>query len=488
MIETPPESLVLRDVVCYPNTTRSDVLIRNGQIESVAPSRDRLEWSHQSIDGRGAVLLPGLNDHHVHLLALAASRHSVDLSGARDLGSVRGALRRAPGTDLDWIRATGYHESSAGLLDRRRLDELVTNRPLRVQHASGKAWFFNSAALRRLRVLDGERNTSEALELYPAGLELDSSGAPTGRLFRGDDWLRARLSSAVAPDLAAVAQDLIQLGVTGLTDASADNDDSQAAIFAHAMDSGVFPQQLRLMGGPKLTHDRLHRQIALGERKFLLDDDALPDVETLVAATRAAWAQGRGTAWHCVSRAELLYALYVLEASGPPPAGIRDRIEHAGVVPPECLPALVRRSLTVVTQPLFIAARGDRYLEQADPEDRPWLYRLQTLRQAGIPLGLSSDAPYASPDPWAGMRAAVERRTLSGRLVGRDEALTPEQALRGYLSPLDHPGGSARRIAPGVSADLCLLDRPWSEARRDLQAGLVRAVLVSGQVRYLREP
>ena len=500
MSEASTGALLLRDVVCYPDTTPSDVVIREGRVTHVLPPGTRVRAVDRCIEGRGAALLPGLHDHHLHLFALAASRNSVALALARDVESVRRALRAAPGAETDWIRATGYHEVMAGPLDRGRLDALVATRPVRVQHASGKAWFFNSAALDRLGVLDQSAAANPALTAspFPEGLERDAAGMPTGRLFRGDDWLRLRLTTAVAPDLSALSQDLVRLGLTGVTDASADNDNDQANALGSAIEAGALVQRLRLMGGADLSRDRMHERIELGERKLLLDDDALPDMDFLVDAIHAARMMGRGTAWHCVSRAELLYALYALDVAGPSQA--RDRIEHAGVVPLECLPLLAERSLTVVTQPLFIANRGDRYLDEADPEDHPCLYRLQSLRQAGIGLGLSSDAPYAVPDPWAGMRAAVERRTAGGRLVGIEEALTPEQALAGYLSPLECPGGAPRRIAPAAvsprpsasapadaRADLCLLDRPWSAARDNLHAGLVRAVIVSGRLHYLRD-
>lgn len=486
MTEAPTEALLLRDVVCYPDATPSDVVIREGRVTHVLPSGTRLPSVDRCIEGRGAALLPGLHDHHLHLFALAASRNSVDLSHAREVNSVRRILHGASGAESDWIRATGYHEVMAGPLDRGRLDALVATRPVRVQHASGKAWFLNSAALERLGVRNGSADNKLALTAspLPEGLELDASGLPTGRLFRGDDWLRSRLTVAAAPDLAALSQDLVRLGLTGVTDASADNDNMQAEALGRAIEAGALVQRLRVMGGPDLSRDRMPEGIDLGEYKFLLDDDALPDMGFLVDAIRAARAVGRGTAWHCVSRAELLYALYALEAAGPPQSG--DRIEHAGVVPPECLPLLADRSLTVVTQPLFIANRGDRYLDEADPDDLPCLYRLRSLRQAGIGLGLSSDAPYAVPDPWAGMRAAVERRTAAGRVVGIEEALTPEQALAGYLSPLENPGGAPRSVT-AARGDLCLLDRPWSAAREDLHAGLVRAVIIAGRLHYLSD-
>jgi len=59
---------------------RCDCRIEGPRITHVAPhlpigSDDRV------LDGCGGALLPGLADHHIHLLATAAAVHSVDVSG-----------------------------------------------------------------------------------------------------------------------------------------------------------------------------------------------------------------------------------------------------------------------------------------------------------------------------------------------------------------------------------------------------------------------
>ena len=78
------------------------------------------------------------------------------------------------------------------------------------------------------------------------------------------------------------------------------------------------------------------------------------------------------------------------------------------------------------------------------------------------------------------MRAAVERRSAGGQLLGPREALAPERALALFTSRPEAPGGPPRRVAVGVRADLCLLDAPWGQARRDLSAARVRATWCGG--------
>ncbi|HEX5067834.1 MAG TPA: metal-dependent hydrolase, partial [Myxococcota bacterium] len=60
--------------------------------------------------------------------------------------------------------------------------------------------------------------------------------------------------------------------------------------------------------------------------------------------------------------------------------------------------------------------------------------------------------------------------------------LTPERALALFTTPADAPGAAPRRIAPGAPADLCLLDRPWSAARRQLESKHVVATWCEGRL------
>jgi predicted amidohydrolase YtcJ len=181
---------------------------------------------------------------------------------------------------------------------------------------------------------------------------------------------------------------------------------------------------------------------------------------------------------HCVSEVELVFALAVLEDARVI-AG--DRIEHASVVSPGLADRLAALGLQVCVQPHFIAERGDRYLADVEPRHHGDLYRLRSLARRGIVLAGGSDAPFGVPDPWHAMRAAVTRRTAAGVVIGADEALTPEMSLDLFLrDPLDLT--RTRKIAPGTPADLCLLDRPWREARGRLLAGDVRACWVSGRL------
>jgi len=444
-----------------------DVRLADGRIAAIA-ERLATREGEAAIDAEGGALLPGLHDHHVHLLSLAAALGSVACGppAVSDRSALAASLRAARG---DFLRGVGYHESVAGPLDRVSLDGLVPDRPARLQHRSGALWMLNSRAIDRLGLDRG----ADA-----PGVERDPAGRATGRLFRLDAWLRDRLGPSVPPDLAPVGRLLARCGVTGVTDATADTDASALALLEAAVASGALPQRLAVMGGAALPAPA-HPGIARAQVKLVLDDAALPGFEALCAAIVDAHARGRGVAIHCVGRAELVLAARALAEAGP---DADDRLEHASLAPPELVALVAATGATVVTQPHFLEERGDDYLREVEARDLPWLYRGRAWIEAGVRLAGGSDAPFGSPDPWRAVRAAVRRRTRAGATLGEDERLAPERALALFLGPLGDPGGPPRRVALGAPADLCLLDRPWRSAREAPSSAHVRATWRAGRL------
>ncbi len=463
--------LLIRDVTVG-TAERVDVAIERGVIAAISrslPPCDRI------IDGRGGALLPGLHDHHMHLFGLAAQMGSLRLDAQTTGAQLRDRLEAActsRGPD-DWIRVTGYHESAAGSLDRDMLDRWAPQVPVRVQYATGTLWVFNSAGLAQIR---------------PQGpgadlLEREPQGRLTGRLWHGDAWLRQRIPGTV-PDFAAVGRLLAKAGVTGVTDTSPTTGAPEAALLAQAHAQGCLPQRLHLMsGGPLAPCANSHYTV--GPVKLLLHEAHLPDLDELAARIAQARSWGRTVAFHCATAAELAFALAALDVGG-----VRrgDRIEHGSVIDASVIPELAARGLTVVTQPAFIEERGDRYLATVDPGDIDNLYRCGSLLQAGVRVAGSTDAPYGDADPWAAMRSACARRTRAGRPIGRQEAVSAAQALALFMGPADDPAGTARRVAPGARADLCLLASPLESALRQLHADCVAATIIDGEVAYLRDP
>ncbi len=450
-----------------------DVRVEAGRVAEIGQGLP-LRNGETLIDAQGGALLPGLRDHHLHLASLAAARDSLhcgppQVRNAAELAALLAAKREGSG----WLRGIGYHESVAGEIDRHWLDRVLPDRPLRIQHRGGRLWILNSAALDALVVADAGDDPLER-----------SAGRLTGRLYDNDRWLRQRLGRQ-RPNLAAVSRDLASLGVTGVTDTSPNNSPAEARWLRRAQARGELLQDLLLMGDASLdglgadedAGEGERPWLAVGAHKFHLHEAQLPDYAVVCADIRRAHEVGRGAAFHCVTRAELVFALGALREAGTM-AG--DRIEHASVAPPELLQEIRELNLTVVSQPGFIAERGDAYLEQVEADDRLWLYRLRGFLDAGVALAGSTDAPFGQANPWKAMQAAVERCSADGYVLGAAEAVTPEQALALFTTPLRVPGATPVRIAIGGTADLCLLQQPWSAVRGVLGAARPRLSLRAG--------
>ena len=369
--------------------------------------------------------------------------------------ALRDADRRLP--PGQWIRATGYHESVAGDLDRAALDRIVPDRPVRVQDRSGARWTLNRAGIDAVG-LD---------ELAVPEVERDAADRPTGRVHRGDALLGSRLPEPAPPDLAALGARLAARGVTGVTDTTPYRSMTDLAVIADAVRTGALPQRVVVTGGPELAGAEAPPGLRWGPVKLVIDDADYPAIDDVIAGIETAHRHDRTVAIHCVTRTALALAVAAWAAAGAAPG---DRVEHGSVVPPDLASALAELGLTVVTQPGFVAERGDDYLRDVDPDDLPHLYPCRSLLDAGITVMGSTDAPYTSPDPWRAIAAAVARRTPSGAALGEAERLAPRpraRAVRPRPAPPRHaPAGRGRAARRPVPAGRAARRRAAHAARR----------------------
>ena len=169
-------------------------------------------------------------------------------------------------------------------------------------------------------------------------------------------------------------------------------------------------------------------------------DDTSFDPAAIADASRPAHATGRAVAIHCVSRVEVVVAIDALTRPGPVPG---DRLEHASVLPLGLEHRLRELGVAVVTQPNFIAERGDAYARDVDADDLEVLYRCRTLLAAGVAVAGGTDAPFGIADPWRAMRAAVERRSHDGCGARRGQRPHTTGRARPVPERPPAPGGAA---------------------------------------------
>ena len=421
-----------------------DLLVTRSSVDPV----DLAPEDAIAIDCRGGRVLPGLIDRHLHLLATAIARMSLDLSrldvlDPRFAEKIRHAARNGA------VRATGVDD--ADRIDAALLDAIVCDTPVRVLARTGTLWVLNTAAM------------DEVLDAAPDSaihFERGSDGRRTGRLWNGDAVLRA---AGHLPDLASVRDDLNRWGVTSVTDASVTTDQQQAATIAAACARAGMRQRLTLMGGYPLLGGNGWQ---VGARKVVLHDADLPPLDWLEDQITLARAEDRHVAVHCVTPAELALTLAAFGRVG---AANGDRIEHGAMIDAASIPVIAALGLKVVANPGFVFARGDRYRRTIAAGEMPDVQRLASLVAGGVIVRGASDAPYGPLNPWAAIRAACDRRTVARALLGERESLTPEAALTLYLPD------------NGLTSDLIVL-------RPDAQIGLdddpVALTVIGGEPVY----
>ena len=190
---------------------------RGGTGPGPAPGRD-------GPPGRGTAL-PGLHDHHLHLLAMAAAADSVDVGADQvtdsdGLGRVLGA---ADATLARWWVAPGRRLPRAGPRTAGPVGHSTgssADRPLRVQHRSGHLWVLNSGGLPGRRAGRRRRGPAGRGRRAADGIERDATGRATVGSSTGTTGWPGGSHDGGPRTSARSSRRLASYGVTGVTDAT----------------------------------------------------------------------------------------------------------------------------------------------------------------------------------------------------------------------------------------------------------------------------
>ena len=399
----------------------------------------------------------GYRDDHLHLLACAAARTSVDVQAATSVGELLDLIGHAAsvffasapqgrhvgaardgGESRGWLRAWGYDD--ALLAERRHptvaeLDAVTVGRPTVLHHITGHVAVANTAAGRALGLGSGE----VLVERHDVLAGVPRPG-------------RAEIVSGVA----AVLRELAAAGITACTDATHTNDLDALELLAEAAAGEPSVDVTAMVGADRLgtlgelTYGSSARgaigamrgpvgsasgpgSVRIGHAKVMPPHDDDSAIADLVATARA---HRFPVAVHVMDIDTLQATLDALEAHPPtaaekaPRAPDRiesdridpDRIEHCALALPEQLDRIARLGVTVVTQPSFVTRRAQKYREQLSPTEQAWLWPLASLLRRGIRVTLSSDAPTVPPDPAEWMEAATGRDLAPAERIDLERA------------------------------------------------------------------
>ena len=168
----------------------------------------------------------------------------------------------------------------------------------------------------------------------------------------------------------------------------------------------------------------------------------------------------------------------------------RPRIEHVQVLHPDDIPRLAALGVVASMQPIHTT-------QDMDNADRFWgarsrgAYAFGSLLRAGTVLAFGSDAPVETPDPLAGLFAAVTRQRPDGTPAGGwypQERISLAAAVRAYTvgaayaAGLEHEHGTLR---PDAAADVTIIAPDiFNRPPRAILAARVSYTIIAGEVVY----
>ena len=466
----------------------------------------------KQIDCQGMTLMPGFNDAHCHLMALASSLTSVDcrpeVTGS--ISRIVEAIRPHARSQQGWIRAFGYDEFH--LAEKRHptrwdLDRAAPFHPVRLDHRTGHASVLNSRALEMVNITKDTHDPTDGV------IERDQdTGEPTGLLFEMGGYLRKcvgtrRDEESFLDGISKANGLLLSKGITSVQDASPGNDLHRWQTLLRLKEEGhVTPRVTMMVGQPHLPAflDQGHQgpkpgfgdeDLRLGAVKLMLSlttGTLQPGREELRETVLQIHRLGFQLAIHAVEEEAIDAAADALLSAQAalPRADARHRIEHCSECPPPVRKKLKASGAIVVTQPGFIYHNGEKYLALVDKRLLPHLYPVRSIGAAGIPVAAGSDAPVTRPDPLLGAYSAVTRQTRDGPTLCPSQAIPVREALKlhcinaAFAAFEEKNKGS---VVPGKLADLVLLDADPStvepEGIKEIRAMMT---VVDGEVVWRR--
>ena len=467
------------------------------------------------VDLKGHTVIPGLMDNHLHG---AGGGTGVDLSRARALADVDAAIvarvkQSKPGelilSNSDWHEAQ-LKEQRLPLRDD--LDQVAPHNPV-VLVRGGHEYILNSAALARWGITaetpqpDGGRITR-----YPDGRlngELVDTAKALVRLppvaRTPNDQLLARVAGyrkLAEAGLTTVRHPGVSVAEYRMLQEIQKQPSIRLNVLMSANDPSLLDSGIAMgegdewlrVGGVKIAVDggfegglmRQPYEEPWGERGTFRGLQTL-DTERYIDTVRRFHGRDFRVATHAVGDAAIDLVLNAYEKANAERSIVNRRwsIEHAFIGRPDHLPRMKALGVAVSAQNhLYLA--GPSLVKYWGAARAGITTPVKMYLDAGLPVSSGTDAPVVPYPPLWTLYHFITRDTITGGVLGADQRVTRQQALRmatinnAWLNMEERTKGS---IEPNKFADLVILNEdPLTCPEPRLRDAKVLATIVGGKV------
>lgn len=488
------------------------VAVDDGRIAYVgdaAGARSFAGSATRIVDLGGRLVLPGIQDAHIHPIGAGVEASACNLNDLSGLDAYRSAIAdyAASHPDVDWVLGGGWLMSvfgPGGAPDKAMLDELVPNRPVFLSSADGHSAWVNSRALEIAGI------SAETPDPPDGRIDRDpATGEPIGALQEGAMSLVAKHIPETSAEmrragLRYAVELLNSYGITSIQDANVD----AASLETYRSLEANGELSLRVVGSIWWERDRGLEQIedildvrdrydtgglvrprtvkimqdgvmenytaALLEPYLLPDRPrGIPMIEPtrLSEAVTELDAEGFQVHFHAIGDAAIRQSLDAVEAArlANGPADHRHHISHLQLIDPEDIPRFAELGVVANFQPLW--AYADEYITELTMpylgEARMrWNYPIRSVLESGATLAFGSDWSVSTANPFPQIEVAIRRIDPSldddAEPFVLEERIALEDAIAAFTinaAFVNHQDDVTGSIEVDKVADLVVLDQ-----------------------------
>ncbi len=456
-------------------------------------------WDRQ-VDLKGAYMLPGFHDTHMHMLHYGQMRRNVDLFGTPSVDALVEKCRaHLTEKGAPCLIGWGWNQETMAegrFLTREDVDRISTEVPVVLLRTCGHIAACNTKLLEAIYKLEGVDAETMSHVDFETGILRETAVMLYTQVFANPTMADVRdIILETQKELNAAGLTCIHShdlhAISGLDDfelirmfrAMAANGELTVRIYQQCyVDLEEFPK----LAAARDSYDDHHSLFRTGPLKILSDGslgaasaairagyEGDPDNhgipvhtdEELLALVRAAHTARMNVAVHAIGDLAIQRVCDAVEQvqRDDPWPDHRHGIIHAQITDPGLLQRMKELGLQAYIQPIFIDADMEVVEERLGADRARMSYNWKSMEDMGIRVSGGTDCPVEPFDVLDNLRSAVTRKNRAGtKTFLPEQALTVEQAVRLVTSDgawASYDEDYRGTLEPGKLADLVVLDR-----------------------------